>query len=466
MGESLPFARYASEFVGTFVLVFTIGCNVLAQSGTFAGVSIGCALMVMIYSLGKCSGAHFNPAVTFSLYCLQKIALLEGMIYVVMQLSGAIAAGFCYTVMFGKSVNLAPTEGHTWFAAAVSELLYTFMLCFVVLNTAASKVHADKNQFYGLAIGFVIIAGAYSAGALSMGAFNPAVAIAIDVSSASTTGIKYCFLYTIVELLGAALAACLFVLCRPEELPAYIHRTELPSGPPHLPSKLTSEFIGTYILVLTVGLNVLNGSSAAAFSVAASLTCMIFALGSVSGAHFNPAVTTAIFCAGHTDLTILEVGAYILTQVIAGIMAAFSYCAIMGGKSFELYSGEYSLAQACTAELAFTFVLAFVVLSVATVKSPLSEFFGLAIGMCVTVGGIAVGAVSGASLNPAVSIGVYTSAAVLGTSAFWQCIAYSVAEIFAGAAAACVFQATQPSELKTSPFSLMGMTADYGATRP
>eukprot|EP00971_Amphidinium_carterae_P190579 3782248-Amphidinium_carterae.1 len=96
-------------------------------------------------------------------------------------------------------------------------MFYTFMLCFVVLNTAASKVHAGMNQFYGLAIGFVIIAGAYSAGSMSMGAFNPAVAFGVDISSAGK-GVKYSFLYAAFELLGAGIASGLFVLCRPEEL--------------------------------------------------------------------------------------------------------------------------------------------------------------------------------------------------------------------------------------------------------
>ncbi len=60
-------------------------------------------------------------------------------------------------------------------------MLYTFVLCFVVLNVAVGKGTAG-NQFYGLAIGSVIIAGAYGAGAVSGGCFNPAVAIGIDAA--------------------------------------------------------------------------------------------------------------------------------------------------------------------------------------------------------------------------------------------------------------------------------------------
>merc|ERR1719426_741799 len=98
----------------------------------------------------------------------------------------------------------------------LAELLYTFMLCFVVLNVATSKRHAGKNQFYGLAIGFVIVAGAYSGGSVSMGCFNPAVAFGIDVSSAYH-GIFYCFVYSVFEMVGAALVAVLFKVCRSQQ---------------------------------------------------------------------------------------------------------------------------------------------------------------------------------------------------------------------------------------------------------
>merc|ERR1712224_747479 len=97
------------------------------------------------------------------------------------------------------------------------------------------------------------------------------------------------------------------------------------------------------------------------------------------------------------------------------------------------------------AEFMLTFVLAFVVLSVATVKSSLSEYFGFAIGMCVTVGGCAIGKVSGGSLNPAVSIGI-SSSHLIGGGGGWPCLIYSVAEIAAGCAAAGVYMVTQPSE--------------------
>jgi len=453
MGEESSVARYASEFVGTFLLIFTVGCNVITGQAVWGGVSIACVLTVSIYALGKSSGGNFNPAVSLALGLSGKKDWEEVGIYMAVQFLAGIAAAFAYVGMFGVhlSFNLAPGKGHTWWQACLVETIYTFMLCFVVLNVAASKVHGGKNQFYGLAIGFVVVAGAYGAGTVSGGCFNPAVAMALDTAS-FWLGFQYGPIYMIFEFIGAILASTLFKVCRPEEAHSPqdeldTDRQDAPGAVPEYPmsSKLVSEFLGTYMLVLTVGLNVLGGSQAAAFSIASCLMCMIFALGSVSGAHFNPAVTVAIIASGRDKCSMSDGAQYIVVQIIAGICAAFTYASIMNGETFQLKPELYKWNQVAIAEFMFTFVLAFVVLSVATVKNALSEYFGFAIGMCVTVGGFAIGKVSGGSLNPAVSIGI-SSSHIIGGGGFWPCLIYTLVEIAAGAAAAGAFRLTQPSE--------------------
>merc|ERR1719238_2345961 len=161
-------------------------------------------------------------------------------------------------------------------------MLYTFMLCFVVLNCAASVRNnppENGNHFFGLAIGFVIIAGGYAAGPISGGCFNPAVAFGIDVASAGI-GFGWGFAYLGYEMIGAGLASLAFRVVRPDEF----------FGDPQygMGQKLFAEFLGTFFLVVTVGLCVLNENISGVWSIAASLMCMIYALGSVSGAHFNP----------------------------------------------------------------------------------------------------------------------------------------------------------------------------------
>merc|ERR1711957_463806 len=320
MGEDSMSAKCLAEFVGTFMLILTVGCNVLTGNPVWGVTSIACTLMVSIYALGGVSGANFNPAVSLALGIAKKLEWKDVGIYMGCQTAGGISAGLVYSLVL-KSFNLAPTPGFAWWQAGLAELLYTFMLCFVVLNVACSKKHADQNQFYGLAIGFVVIAGGYGAGHISGGCFNPAVAWGIDVSSAGI-GFGWCLAYTAFELVGAVAAALLFKACRPGEGSG----EDPPEGFKYeLGPRLVSEFIGTYMLVLTVGLNVIGGSKAPVFSIAASLMCMIFALGSCSGAHFNPAVTVAILLSGRGKISSADVGKYIGAQLVGGILGSMTY---------------------------------------------------------------------------------------------------------------------------------------------
>jgi len=453
MAEAPASAKYLSEFTGTFLLVFTVGCNVLSANAVWAATSIACVLMVSIYALGGVSGAHFNPAVTVTLQLAGKTTDwgVAGA-YIGAQLAGGLLAGACYYALFGKAFNLEPGAGFGWWEACLVEVLYTFMLCFVVLNVAATAKN-KPNEYYGLAIGFVIIAGGYAGGGISGGAFNPAVAFGIDTASVGL-GFGWSFAYLGYELIGAALAAALYRVVRPEEY--------TPGAPTGLGVKCVSEMIGTFFLVLTVGLNVLGKSPAGAWSIAAALMCMIYALGSVSGAHFNPAVTLAILLSGRGKIEGggKEVGAYMASQILAGILAGFTYVAIYKGDTFPLQPGKgFSHGEAAMAEIVFTFVLCFVVLCVATSKDASSQMFGLAIASCVTVGGNAIGAISGGSLNPAVSFGIDMASAWINGA--WNCLLYSAYEFLGAALAAGVFYATRPGEFAKGADTIK---ETYGAT--
>lgn len=431
-------SRYVSEFIGTYLLVFTVGCNVMSGSPAWAATSIACILMVSIYALGAVSGANFNPAVSVALGLSNKMPWNEVCMYCLVQIVAGICGALSYGALFWKVFNLAPQPGFGWWEAALVEILYTFMLCFVVLNVATAGKN-NGNQFYGLAIGFVIVAGGYAAGGISGGAFNPAVALGIDVSSAGI-GFGWGFAYTGYELIGAALASAMFRVVRPDEFgngAAY-----------SLGTKLCSEFIGTFFLVLTVGLNVLGKSTGPVWSIAASLMCMIYSLGNCSGAHFNPAVTLAILASGRQLITGNEAAAYIGIQILAGVCASFTYSGIHHGATFALTPGEgFNFAHAAVAEIIFTFVLCYVVLCVATVKEPSKDMFGLAIASCVTAGGYAIGTISGGSLNPAVSVGI-SSSHIINHGHFYNCLIYSVYEFIGAGVAACIFQMTHPGEFK------------------
>jgi len=428
---SLSSKNICSEFIGTFLLVFTVGCNVLGGGGIHSALSIASVLMVMVYALGSVSGAHFNPAVSFAFY-LSKADLgfdvwsLVG--YAMTQLLAGACAGFSCKALFGDSIAVGPQiavdpmtsepgESYGWASALLCEALYTFVLAFVVLRTAVFKPQgAEKTEYFGLCIGFVIVAGGYAAGPISGGCFNPAVAFGLDVSSAdiATSWVWY----SLAECFGAACAV--------------LAHFAVGNAPSKQYSQLfLSEFLGTFVLVLTVGLNVLTMSPAGALSIGASLMVMVYSLGNVSGAHFNPAVTLAI--ALHTGI-FADVGLYVLAQLVGAACAGAVYTGVTG-LAFPLAPGaNYSWMDAAVAEAVATFVLCFVVLNVAVVKQQ-QQVYGLAIGFCIVSMGNAIGMVSGGSLNPAVSFGIDTSYAMKGGT-WMNCLAYSGFEIVGAALAA------------------------------
>jgi len=437
MGETM-LKNIVSEFIGTYLLVLTVGCNVLGGGdGTWAALSIASVLMVSIYALGSVSGANFNPAVSLTLLIAGEIDVVKFAYYSVTQIVAGIAAGASYLWLMGKAFNLEPGAGASGMTAGAVEILYTFMLCFVVLRAAVSKMNPADNEYFGLAIGFVIVAGGYAGGWISGGAFNPAVAIGIDVASAGQ-GVYWCLMYTVYEFIGAALAAGAHMLVDDK------------GSAGKMVKQFVSEFIGTFFLVLTVGLNVIGGSKAPALSIAASLMCMIYALGGVSGAHFNPAVTTALTLAGKSPAG--DIPHYMAAQLLGGLAASLAYTGLVG-KAVPLQPGAgHSWSDAAFAEILYTFVLCFVVLNVATLSGQhltnggkAKQIYGLAIGFCIVVGGYAIGAVSGGSLNPAVSFALDTSHAMKGGS-WMNCIPYSCFEIVGAAMAAGAFFVTRDEE--------------------
>lgn len=198
--------KYVAEFIGTFFLVFTIGMVVLEPgAGNLAPLAIGSALMVMVYACGHISGAHFNPAVTLAIVVRGRTPAGEMIAYWIAQIVGAVIAAFL--VMFLKSGGAPVAMTPPTVPALLAEFLFTFALAWVVLNTATSK-NTQGNSFYGLAIGFTVMTGAYAVGGISGGAFNPAVAIGI--TTMGIVGAGSIWIYLVACLAGGAVAGVAF----------------------------------------------------------------------------------------------------------------------------------------------------------------------------------------------------------------------------------------------------------------
>merc|ERR550514_2114716 len=133
---------------------------------------------------------------------------------------------------------------------------------------------------------------------------------------------------------------------------------------------------------------------------------MIFALGSVSGAHFNPAVTFAIRLSGRGKIVLREAVIYMIVQCLGGFCAGAVYLGVCGGTFTLAPVGKYSVLSVCIVEAFYSMALCYVVLNVATTaKAEGNSYFGLAIGFTVVSAAMTIGGISGCSLNPAVSFG-------------------------------------------------------------
>lgn len=192
------------EFIGTFFLMLTIGLTVVntTSPGFWAPVAIGSILAVMIFAGGHLSGGHYNPAVSLAVFLRKKISWETMLQYWLAQCAGGILASF--VTLYFKGAPSAASLHPDVLKAFLAEFLFTFALCFVVLNVATVKV-THGNSYFGWAIGFTVLAGAYAVGPISGGAFNPAVAVGMSILNLSAWSNLWVFL--VANFLGAAAAA-------------------------------------------------------------------------------------------------------------------------------------------------------------------------------------------------------------------------------------------------------------------
>ena len=200
--------KYIIEFLGTFFLVLIIG---LSQNP----VAIGLGLAILVYMGAHISGAHYNPVVSLAMLINDQIELKEFSFYLASQLLGSVVATYFIMLLGNDFEVISNTNDISSFF--VAEILFTFLLVFVILNVALNK-NLEGNQFYGLAIGLTVTAGAFAVGNISGAVFNPAVSFGpslfsfIDpqVVGANVSSSDFFIYYLISGIIGSVIASYLY----------------------------------------------------------------------------------------------------------------------------------------------------------------------------------------------------------------------------------------------------------------
>jgi aquaporin Z len=209
----MAFGKYLVELIGTFFLVLTVGQTVIkGDPGVIPPLAIGSALMVMIYAGGHFSGGHYNPAVTLAVWIRGRCDTKDVIPYWIAQVAGAALAAF--VVLYFKGAPAADGPVMDIPKGFLAEFLFTFALAYVVLNSATAKATAG-NSFYGLAIGFTVVVGAFAVGGISGGAFNPAVAVGATIMNLIKANVVW--VHLIADLAGGAGAGLLFKFLNPDD---------------------------------------------------------------------------------------------------------------------------------------------------------------------------------------------------------------------------------------------------------
>lgn len=204
--------KILTEGVGTFFLVLII--LLTPNAGVLGAVAVGTGLTALVYMGGHISGAHYNPAVSLVMWRQRVINLRTFWLFVLVQCAaavlGALVGSGLLPAVADATQALPPrgVRGATLIPMLVAEALFTWMMVLVILQVAVHP-RAVGNQYYGVAIGFAVAAGAMVAGPISGAAFNPAVGLALVVAGRVPQGLQpehTALVYLLAPVAGALAA--------------------------------------------------------------------------------------------------------------------------------------------------------------------------------------------------------------------------------------------------------------------
>jgi len=175
-------------------------------------LAIGVMLTVMVYMGGHISGAHYNPAVSIAMIFRGLLTTKEAVNYIFSQLIGAFLAAIFVHWVGGTTMEVEPSQTASVLQILSVEAIFTFALVLVILNVATNP-KTDGNSYYGLAIGFTVMAGAFAGGGISGGAYNPAVGtgpILVDAIMGDGNTLSNFWYYLVGPIVGAVIAAYVY----------------------------------------------------------------------------------------------------------------------------------------------------------------------------------------------------------------------------------------------------------------
>ena len=221
--------RAVAEALGTALLVLVGPGSVVAAlvlagdakpaitGGDLLGISFafGFVIAAAVYALGKVSGCHINPAVTFGLAVTKRFPWREVPAYWIAQVGGGIAGAFGIWAVFGHhAIDLGmgqtsfSSDTFTWPGAILAEGLGTFILMFTILGIVDGR---SPNELAGLVIGGIVVGIIMVIGPITGASLNPARAFAPELVSAIGGGVTHWAqlipVYVLPGLVGAGLAA-------------------------------------------------------------------------------------------------------------------------------------------------------------------------------------------------------------------------------------------------------------------
>ncbi|KAM3239356.1 aquaporin NIP1-1 [Capsicum annuum] len=215
---TIPFIqKVIAEMVGTYFLIFA-GCGsvvVNADKGiiTFPGIAItwGLVVMVMVYSVGHISGAHFNPSVTIAFATCKRFPWKQVPAYVAAQVLGAtLASGTLRLIFNGTDDHFAGTlPSGTDIQSFVVEFIITFYLMFVISGVATDN--RAIGELAGLAVGATILLNVMFTGPISGASMNPARSLGPAIVSSHYKGL---WIYLVSPTLGAIAGAWVYNIIR------------------------------------------------------------------------------------------------------------------------------------------------------------------------------------------------------------------------------------------------------------